>query len=107
MTAAGNRADVVVIPATPTNLDMARVWPTLDALGDTPRIVLLTSVNPRTVLYRTAREYLNDSGVAVFDAPIRQSQRIREQGNAYPTKTFGYGDVAAELMSLMKEDMNV
>lgn len=107
MTAAGNRADVVVIPATPTNLDMARVWPTLEALGDTPRIVLLTSVNTRTVLYRTARAYLEDSKVAVFDTAIRQSQRIREQGNAYPAKTFGYGDVAAELMSLMREDIHV
>ena len=59
------------------------------------------------MLYRTARAYLEDSEVAVFDTAIRQSQRIREQGNAYPTKTFGYGDVAAELMTLMKEDIHV
>lgn len=103
MTAAARRADVVIIPTAPANLDIARVWPTMDALGETPKVVLLTHADPRTVLYRQAREALDAEGVAVFDRAIRSTQRIKAQGNSYPTKMFGYDDVAAELMKLMKD----
>ena len=100
-------AEVVVIvigPTAPTPLDMARVWPTLDALGDKPVIVLLTHTNPRTVAYRAAREALDGEGVAYFDAAIKGSEALKAQGNTFPRKLFQYGDVARELMELTKED---
>lgn len=103
MNAAAARADLVIIPAAPTPLDMARVWSTIEGLGEKPRIVLLTHANPRTVSYRQAREVLDEKEVAVFDAAIKASEALRSQGNAYPSKLFQYGDVALELMELMKE----
>lgn len=104
MNQAAARADVVIVPTAPTPLDMARVWPTLDALGDKPVIVLFTHTNPRTVSYRVAREALDAEGVAVFDAVIKGSEALKVQGNTYPAKLFQYGAVARELMELMKEN---
>lgn len=103
LNAASTRADVVIVPTAPTPLDMARVWPTLDALGDKPVIVLLTHTNPRTVAYRAAREALDGEGVAYFDAAIKGSEALKAQGNTFPRKLFQYGDVARELMELTKE----
>lgn len=102
--AASTRADVVIIPTAPTPLDMARVWPTLDALGEKPVIVLFTHANTRTKAYRAAREVLDSEDVAYFDAAIKASEALKAQGHTFPTKLFQYGDVALELMELTKED---
>lgn len=102
--AASTRADVVIIPTAPTPLDMARVWPTLDALGEKPVIVLFTHANTRTKAYRAAREALNGEDVAYFDAAIKASEALKAQGHTFPTKLFQYGDVARELIDLTKED---
>lgn len=102
--AASTRADVVIIPTAPTPLDMARVWPTLDALGEKPVIVLFTHANTRTKAYRAAREALDSEDVAYFDAAIKASEALKAQGHTFPTKLFQYGDVALELMELTKED---
>ena len=102
LNAATERADVVVIPTLAGAIELARVWPTLDALGSKPAIVLLTKVNRRTISYRAARRVLEEEDVAVFDADIKSSEVLASQANAYPKKLFQYGDVALELMDLMK-----
>ena len=102
LNAATARADIVLIPALPGAIELNRVWSTLDALGSKPAIVLLTNVNKRTRTYRAARRVLADEGVAVFDTDIKHSEALFAQSNMYPTKTFQYGDVALELMDLMK-----
>lgn len=102
LNAATARADIVLIPTLPGAIELNRVWSTLDALGSKRAIVLLTKVNRRTVSYRVARRVLDEEGVAVFDADIKTSEALFAQANTYPSKTFQYGDVALEMMELMK-----
>lgn len=103
MNAAAARADLAIIPTAAASLDIARAWSTLDALGDVPSIVLLTHTDPRTVLYRSAMEALDEEDIPVFAKPIKPSEKLRAQGGRYPAKLFGYGDIALDLLHMMKE----
>lgn len=104
MNAAAARADLAIIPTAAASLDIARAWSTLDALGDVPSIVLLTHTDPRTVLYRSAMEALDEENIPVFAKPIKPSEKLRAQGGSYPTKLFGYGDAALDLLRMIKEN---
>ncbi|OBA50228.1 ParA family protein [Kocuria sp. ICS0012] len=104
MNAAAARADLAIIPTAAASLDIARAWTTLDALGDVPSIVLLTHTDPRTVLYRSAVDALDEENIPVFAKPIKPSEKLRAQGGSYPNKLFGYGDIALDLLHMMKEN---
>lgn len=101
--AVANRSDLLIVPTKPANLDMTRVWATLEAVGnDQPAIVLMTHVNPRTVSYQQAIEALNEAEIAVFDHPIKSLEVIKNNANTTPKNLGGYELVAQELTELIE-----
>lgn len=102
--AVANRSDLLIIPTKPANLDMARVWVTLDSIPATlPAIVLLTHANPRTISYQQAIDALTEAQIAVFDTPIKSLETIKNNANTYPKDLAGYEHVASELLDLIGE----
>ncbi|WP_144795248.1 ParA family protein [Kocuria palustris] len=94
------RADLVIVPTTASWPDMTRVWATLDALGDTPAVVLLNMVNPRTVAYREAREALTET--ASFETAIPAREKIKGQAGTIPADLSRWTAAAHELTTMME-----
>lgn len=95
--AAVKAADVVIVPTQPTTIDMDRVWTTVENLGDTPCVVLLTAARLGTRLLDEAREALRDAGLPVFTTVIPLREDIRAAFGTVPAKLHGYDDVLNEL----------
>lgn len=102
MNAIAQRADVLIIPAAPAGLDITRVFSTLASIPEgKPAAVLLTSADPRTVLFRETKELLEESGITIFDTSIRPKQSVRASYGLTPDDLAGYDDVAAQLITLI------
>lgn len=100
--AALDMADVVIIPVQAAPMDMKRMWATLDVVGGTPAIVLLSNIDRNTMLSREAREALEgEEDVVVFEAAIPHLQEIRKADGTNPADLQGYGAVAHELLQLI------
>lgn len=100
--AAIDASDVVVVPTTPSGLDLQRVWPTLDASAHKPAGVLLTSVELGTKLLAMTREALEDEGVYVFSTIIGKRQGVRQAFGTNPTQLLGYPDLVDEIVEATK-----
>lgn len=100
-TAAATRSDLVIIPTAPSIHDLRRVWRTVDGLGDTPAIVLLTQADPRTISYRDATAALDAEGTPRFDAHIKRRETYRMEAGA-PSKLREYTAVAHELHQMIQ-----
>lgn len=102
LNAIAQRSDALIIPAAPAGLDITRVFSTLASIPEgKPAAVLLTSADPRTVLYRETTELLSESGITFLDTPIRPKQSIRASYGAAPHDLAGYDDVASQLLTLL------
>ncbi|WP_312803556.1 ParA family protein [Corynebacterium variabile] len=100
--AAVKAADVVIVPTQPTTIDMDRVWTTVENLGDTPCVVLLTGARLGTKLLDEAREALRDAGLPVFTTVVPLREDIRAAFGTVPTKLHGYNDVLNELKDALR-----
>lgn len=94
-------ADVVIVPTTPSPLDLQRVWPTLDACAAKPTGVVLTSVEANTTLLNETKAVLEDEGVFVFRNVIPKRQAIRKSVGTVPEVSHGYRDLFDELMEVL------
>lgn len=94
-------SDVVIVPTTPSPLDLQRVWPTLDACAAKPTGVVLTSVEANTTLLEETKAVLEDEGVFVFRNVIPKRQAIRKSVGTVPVALHGYGDLFDELMEVL------
>jgi len=95
-------ADTVLIPLSPSGVELRQIGPTFELLADlephTPVLrVLLTQVHPRTVAARVARELLERADVPILknEVPHRQSLRTAFGGLVAPDH---YDSVLAELL---------
>lgn len=105
LNAIAQRSDVLIIPAAPAGLDITRVFSTLASIPEgKPAAVLLTSADPRTVLFRETKELLEESGVTLFDTSIRPKQSVRASYGRKPEDLGGYDEVAAQLLALVGMD---
>ena len=95
-------ADLVLIPTGVSPLDVRRVWPTLEVTAHRPTAVLLTSVALNTTLAAEVRAVLEDEGVGVATTPILRREAIRKSYGATPRRLYGYDDVLAELMEVLR-----
>ena len=102
LNAIAQRSDALIIPAAPAGLDITRVFSTLASIPEgKPAAVLLTSADPRTVLFRETKELLEESGITIFDTSIRPKQSVRASYGFVPGDLAGYDDVAAQLITLI------
>lgn len=92
--------DVVIVPISPSIMDLDRLRPTLDLIAESDAVapfVLLTRVRTATRSGRVAREVLADVGVSLLDAQIPLRESLNSSFGTIPSKEL-YGVVLEELM---------
>ncbi|ADB93730.1 ParA [Mycobacterium phage RedRock] len=90
-------ADLVIVPCGASPMDLARVWPTLEATMDSPSVVLLTQVDFRARLWKRIKDKLESEDVVVFDTMIPQRQATRRSFGTVPADLGAYNDLLSEL----------
>ena len=94
-------ADFVIIPSSPTGLDIDRMWATLEVARSTPHAVLLTRVGAGTNTLAAAVSLLDDERVPRFETLIPRREAIAACFGGVPAQLFGYENVATELMEAL------
>ncbi|MBV9720283.1 MAG: ParA family protein [Candidatus Eremiobacteraeota bacterium] len=95
--------NVVLVPASPTGLDLDRLMPTIELLAEIEPVhevetgVLLTKVRRGTVSARGVREVLADAGLPVMDTEIPLSEALAGSFGIAPTDLGVYTELIQEL----------
>jgi chromosome partitioning protein len=95
--------DVVIVPASPTGLDLNRIMPTIDLLAEVEPLhpvevgVLLTKVRRGTVSARSVRDVLAEAGLPVLDSEIPLGEMYAGSFGIAPTDLGHYDDLIKEL----------
>lgn len=95
-------ADVVIVPTTPSALDLDRVWRTLSAAVAKPAGVVLTSVEPNTRLLSATKEALEEEGAFLFETTISKRQAIKQAVGEVPDELYRYDELFNEIMEVTK-----
>jgi len=96
-------AEVVVVPASPTGLDVNRLMPTVELLAEVDAIhpvqvgVLLTRVRKGTLSARGVREVLAEVGLPLFDTSIPLAEMYAGSFGIAPVDLGAYDDLIKEL----------
>ena len=96
-------ADMVIVPASPTGLDVNRIMPTIDLLAEVEPIhavevgVLVTKSRRGTVSARSVRDVLADAGLPVLDTEIPLSEVYAGSFGVAPGELGAYDDLIKEL----------
>jgi chromosome partitioning protein len=96
--------DIVVVPISPSIMDLDRLRPTLDLIAEVEDVkplhvcVLLTRVRAATKSGRLAREVLEDVGVSLLHAQIPLRESLNTSFGTIPSEP-SYGVVLEELMT--------
>jgi len=96
-------SDTVIVPASPTGLDVNRIMPTIDLLAEVEPIhpvqvgVLITRARRGTLSARSVRDVLTEVGLPVLDTEIPLSEAIAGSFGIAPTDLGPYEDLIKEL----------
>jgi chromosome partitioning protein len=96
--------DIVVVPISPSIMDLDRLQPTLDLIAEVDAVkplhvcVLLTRVRAATKSGWLAREVLEDVGVSLLTAQIPLRESLNTSFGTIPSEP-SYGVVLEELMT--------
>ena len=93
----------MIVPSGAARLDLARVWATVDAVGQAvPSVVLLNRVDPRTRTYADTRAVLEAEGVPSFTTAIPRREAFNVLAGSWPTpaQLGPWADVAAEIQEM-------
>jgi chromosome partitioning protein len=96
--------DMVIVPISPSIMDLDRLRPTLDLITEVDAVaplrvfVLLTRVRAATKSGRLAREVLEDAGVSLLDAQIPLRESLNTSFGTIPSEP-SYAVVLEELMT--------
>lgn len=95
----------VIVPASPTGLDLNRLMPTFELLAELEAVhpvnvgVLLTKVRRGTVSARSVREILGEVGYPILDTEIPLAEMFAGGFGTAPTDLGEYADLITELKS--------
>ena len=98
-------ADVVIVPAAPTGLDVNRIMPTIDLLAEIEPVhpvvcgVLITKARKGTVSARSVRDVLAEAGLPVLDTEIPLAEMYASSFGLAPADLGAYEDLIQELKS--------
>jgi chromosome partitioning protein len=95
-----NVADFVVVPMTPSAVDMQQTWATVQTLSTASKLyaVLICRADPRTLTYRAAIEALREADASFFDTSIPQREDIKNCfGSPFDRDLYGYDAVFEEI----------
>ena len=95
-------ADLVLVPAGASPLEIRRVRPTLEITAHRPTAVLLTRVDLRARLVDECRQMLEEDGVPVVQNMVLARQAIARRFGLPPTDLYGYDEVLTELMEVLE-----
>ena len=95
--------DLIIIPVKPTPEDIEVLAGVEALMGDTPRIYVMTMINPRSNLYATTRDLLEKRGRV---APVGIVNRVAYPESSFAGLTVGEydpsGHAAQEMKALMR-----
>lgn len=94
-------ADFVLVPSQASPIEIARVWETLPALQNTPHGILITAARLGTRSLEMATKQLEEHEVSVFTTRIPIREGIRDTFGELPSRTYGYEDVANEILEVL------
>jgi chromosome partitioning protein len=98
-------AEVVIVPAAPTGLDVNRIMPTIDLLAEVEPVhavlvgVLITKARKGTVSARSVRDVLTEAGLPVLDTEIPLAETYASSFGIAPADLGAYEDLIRELKS--------
>lgn len=98
-------AEIGLVPAAPTGLDLNRLMPTFELLAELEPIhavdvgVLLTKVRRGTLAARQVRDVLAEVGYPVLETEIPLAEQYAGSFGAAPTDLGAYADLITELKS--------
>jgi chromosome partitioning protein len=96
-------AEVAIVPASPTGLDLNRLMPTFELLAEIEPIhpvgvgVLLTKVRRGTLAARSVRDVLAEVGYPVLDTEIPLAEQYAGSFGQAPIDLGAYADLIKEL----------
>lgn len=94
------RADFVVVPTTPSGIDIRQTWPTIQTLEaiEKPHAVLVVCAKPNTLTFRGTLKALEEVEASYFDTTIPEREDIKNNfGYAFDGDLYGYEDVYSEI----------
>lgn len=97
---AARAADFVVVPSSPSPIDLEKTWETAASLRaqGTPYAILLCQAEANTRTLRFALEDLGGRDESFFETVVPKRQALASfYGNAFGGELYGYGEVFAEI----------
>lgn len=94
------KADFVIVPSSPSAMDMQQTWTTAATLDEAgkPYAILLTSCAPRTLALRGALAAISEQGASSFETQILRKEDLRNMfGRSFGDDLFGYDRVLDEI----------
>lgn len=93
------KSDFVIVPMTPSEIDMRQTWATIQTLTTATKqyAVLVVRVNKRTLTFRAVIDALESEDVSYFNTAIPQREDIKNNFGYPFEKLYGYEDVFKEL----------
>lgn len=100
-------SDLVIIPSSPSNMDLTRVFSVVDYLSeDTKYRVLLTLADSRTNSFKYVKEALKEQNIEHFETFIPKREAIKNVFGNIPVRTEEikeYANVVKEIEVLFHE----
>ena len=101
--AAINAADVILIPVSPSGIEVSRMWDTIEVAQEKNKDfgVLLTSVVLNTKTLQEVLDALNEEEIPMYTTRIPQRQDIKRLwGTTCEGQLHGYQYLAQEILEL-------
>lgn len=97
-------ADFVILPTSPSVIDLTRMLETADQIPSrVPRAALITRANKQTIAYKAATEFLHGHPeVPVFSHAIGDRQAIQNSYGTRPEIFYDYSAVTDELVEVLE-----
>lgn len=94
-------ADTIIVPVSPSGIEVDRMWDAIQLAGSTPVKVLLTQVIPHTKSMDSLIQALEEEKVPVFDTVIPRREKIRSYYCTTPDELFGYEKITATILQAL------
>lgn len=98
-------ADFVIVPTSPTGIDLQQTAGTVEKLEEAgkPYAVLIVRAEPRTLALKSAEAFLTGHDVSVFDAEIpKRADLGNVYGQPFGDDLYGYEAVYRELSEALR-----
>ncbi|MBT1167318.1 ParA family protein [Bifidobacterium simiarum] len=97
-------ADMVIVPASDSPLDLQQAWSTMGTIPDSiPAAVLIVRAETNTRAFEQVRDALDEQETPRFDTVVRKRQDVKMGLNHRPDKLWEYAEAFDELKRFMTD----